>query len=120
MTHKVTAKNRRMARTLAGLGIDQGQIGKVIGVSLCTLRKHYRDELDRGMIDANAKVAESLFRQATNPDKPNVAATIFWLKCRCGWKEAPDPGKKETAVEAARAVAAGEFRPAPAPLRIVK
>ncbi len=30
--------------------------------------------------------------------KPSVAAAIFWLKCRAGWREEGDEaGKKETA-----------------------
>lgn len=34
---------------------------------------------------ANAKVAESLFRMATQ--KMNVTAAIFWAKTRMGWRE---------------------------------
>jgi hypothetical protein len=54
-----------------------------------TLRRHYRQELDRGSVEATAKVAQSLFQMAT-VDK-NVAAAIFWMKARAGWREKPDP-----------------------------
>jgi len=50
-----------------------------------TLRKHFRDELDRGMTEANAKVAQSLFQMATQGK--NVAAAILWMKARAGWRE---------------------------------
>ena len=50
-----------------------------------TLRKHFRRELDRGSIEATAKVAQTLFRMAT--EGGNVAAAIFWMKARAGWRE---------------------------------
>ncbi len=42
-------------------------------------------EYKKGQMTANAVVAESLFRLAT--EKENVVAQIFWLKCRARWKE---------------------------------
>jgi len=42
-------------------------------------------ELDRGGTEATAKVAQSLFRMATEGN--NVAAAIFWMKARAGWSE---------------------------------
>lgn len=50
-----------------------------------TLRLHYRDELDLGVIEANAKVAETLFNQGVR--EGNTAALIWWTKSRMGWKE---------------------------------
>ena len=41
--------------------------------------KYYMSELETGHIEANAQVAQSLFKRATNKDKPNVSAAIFWL-----------------------------------------
>ncbi len=52
-----------------------------------SLRKHYRVELDTGHIEANAKVAKSLFRLATHSTNPNITAIIFWLRTRAGWKD---------------------------------
>ena len=37
------------------------------------------------MTEANAKVAQSLFQMATQGK--NVAAAIFWMKARAGWRE---------------------------------
>jgi hypothetical protein len=53
-----------------------------------TLRKHFRPELDRGMVEANLKVGPSLFQLATSGR--NVAAAIFWMKARAGWREKPE------------------------------
>ena len=104
---------------MSGLGIRDADIANVLCVTPPTLRKHYAAELARGHAEATAKVAQSLFNMATNPDKPNVAAAIFWMKCRAGWRE-QDGGKKDEAAKAAEAVANGEFAAAPVPLRVVK
>lgn len=96
--HTPDDKTRAQVKMLAGMGVPDFDIAKVIGLSGPTMRKYYMAELETGHIEANAKVAQSLFKQATNPDKPNVAAAIFWLKCRSGWREDQDtPGKKEAA-----------------------
>ena len=41
--------------------------------------------MDRGSIEATTKVARSLFRMVTGGN--NVAAAIFWMKARAGWRE---------------------------------
>ena len=83
-----TDEERRLVVSLSALGIPQLQIARRLGIrSLKTLRKHYRKELDRGNMEANASVAKALFTMATSGQHP--AATIFWLKCRAGWKEYP-------------------------------
>ena len=87
--HQPTEATRKQVRALSAYGITQEEIGKVIGVSKPTLEKHYREELDRAQSEANAKVAESLFRKATGDGAQAVTAAIFWLKTRARWKEAP-------------------------------
>ena len=42
-------EQRRMVKTLSALGIPQKQIARQVGIrSDKTLRKHFREELDRG------------------------------------------------------------------------
>jgi hypothetical protein len=84
----------------------------VIGVAPKTLRKHFRDELDTGHIKASAKVAGNLYRIATGSGCEAVAAAIFWLKVRAGWREPLGVreypmGKKEGQLLAARTAAVG-------------
>ena len=74
-----------MARAMAGLGLPQEQIALLLEIDAKTLRKHLRDELDRGMAEANVKIAQSLFNMATTGG--SVAAAIFWMKARAGWRE---------------------------------
>jgi hypothetical protein len=80
---------RRQVEALAGYGVPEADIARVLVVDPKTLRKHYREELDTGQIKATAKVAESLFRKATSDGVQSVTAAIFWLKTRGGWRETP-------------------------------
>ena len=73
-----------MVNAMAACGMTQVQIARVIGIHDETLRIHYRRELDLGMVEANAKVAEALFKLAVGGD---VTAAIWWCKCRMGWRE---------------------------------
>lgn len=82
-----TAAERKMVEALAGYGAPEFYIAKQVGVDPKTLRKHFRDELDHGMANANALVAESLFKKAVGNGTGAVTAAIFWAKTRLGWKE---------------------------------
>ena len=82
--HKPTAESRQQAEMMSGVGVPQEDIALLLGVSLPTLHKHYRGDLDRGMAKANARVGQSLFQQAVNG---NVTAAIYWTKARMGWTE---------------------------------
>jgi hypothetical protein len=75
----------RLVRAMAGFGVPQADIATHLQIDPKTLRKHFREELDRGTVEANIKVAQSLFQMATQGK--NVAAPIFWMKARAGWRE---------------------------------
>lgn len=82
-----TDKERSMVETMAGLGIPEVDIAKVLGKDPKTIRKHCREELDTGLIKANAKVSESLFKKALGNGAGSVTAIIWWEKTRGGRKE---------------------------------
>src|SRR5439155_12902099 len=52
---------REKVRHLAGLGVPQDDIAKIVGCAPKTLRKRFRDELDRGVAEANATISGFLF-----------------------------------------------------------
>jgi hypothetical protein len=80
----VTEEMRRKVKMLAGIGVPQHNIAQQIGCSPKTLRLHFREELDRGVTEANTLIAGTLFNAAKNG---NVTAMIFWLKTRAHWRE---------------------------------
>src|SRR5229473_2769026 len=92
---------RERVRYLAGVGVPQDDIATIIGCAPKTLRKRLRDELDRGVAEANATISGYLFAAAK---AGNISAIIFWLKTRANWREraAPDDPFPETGTESHR------------------
>jgi hypothetical protein len=82
--HLATADTRIKVYTLSTVGTRHEDIASVLNISHDTLVKYYKEELDKGRIEANASVAETLFKQAK---EGNTTAMIFWLKSRAKWKE---------------------------------
>ena len=85
-TFVVNEALREKVRHLAGLGVPQDDIAKIVGCAPKTLRKRFRVELDRGVAEANAMISGSLF---TADKAGNITAMIFWLKTRAHWRERP-------------------------------
>lgn len=82
--HKPTDKQRIEVESYSAVGLPQADIARLMGITLPTLHKYYREELDLGMAKANAQVAKTLFKEAI---KGNMTACIFWMKARAGWRE---------------------------------
>lgn len=83
--YEPTDEQRRTVKMLSGFGIPQDDICKHLDVTKPTLHKFFRREIDSGVLEANAKVAQTLFAMATVDKIP--AAAMFWLKARAGWRE---------------------------------
>lgn len=83
-SHNPTESSRAQVEALSGYGVRHDEIALYLEIDPKTLRKHYRDQLDKGHIKANVGVARALHKNAT---EGNVTAQIFWMKTRCGWKE---------------------------------
>jgi hypothetical protein len=86
-----TDEQRRTVEAMAGYGIPHDDIALVIinprtsrPIDPTTLRGAFRAELDVGHVKANARIVETLFKEATGG---NVTACIWWTKTRMGWKE---------------------------------
>ena len=81
-----TDNERKQVEAMAGYGVPQEHIARLVrdGIDKVTLIKNFRKELDQGIAKANAKIAGTLFQQATSG---NTAAAIFWAKVRMGWTE---------------------------------
>lgn len=72
-------------RTLSGYGVRHEIICHDIQVSLPTLYKHYRADLDTGDSQAQGLIGQSMFDRGVN-DKDTTA--LIWLtKTRMGWKD---------------------------------
>jgi hypothetical protein len=80
---------------LVAAGVTAEDISAGLGIDDNTLRKHFAVELKTARQSANAQVVAAAFKQATVLNIPST--TIFWLKCRMGWRE-PQPGDNSGAV----------------------
>jgi len=87
---------REQVRHLAGVGVRQDDIARIIGCAPKTLRKRCREDLDRGVAEANATVSGYLFAAAR---AGNVTAQIFWLKTRAHWHERAPADEPTSAAE---------------------
>ena len=93
----VTDAMRERVRYLAGVGVPQDDIAKIIGCAPKTLRKRFRDDLDRGVAEANATMCGYLFASAK---AGNIAAIIFWVKTRA-WRDRVTPDRPIPGVDPA-------------------
>lgn len=92
-----TPEQQALVDALTGYGIPQDEICKLVinpttgyPIDEKTLRQHFRPEIDRGKVSANARVIGAMFKNATTPTKQHPGgdptSQIFWAKCRIpGW-----------------------------------
>lgn len=87
----LTAKEIEQASALAGYGLSVEQIAAVFDMSKATFERRQQDQpalaegLLKGRAAAAAQVTQTAFQMANSGKVPVM--TIFWLKCRMGWKE---------------------------------
>ncbi len=92
-----TDKDRRLIKEMASCGTPQAGIARTIGITVNTLRKHFKDELSRAEDEANFRVAQFMFGTIMGAPIPGVppvtegptraSLAMFWAKTRMGWKE---------------------------------
>ena len=85
--HKPSDAYREQVERMAGFGFTVDQICIALDIAERTLYRYYRDELKRGHVTVNMKVANKLYRMTQGNDRSAVTAQIFWLKTRMGWRE---------------------------------
>ena len=80
-----TEMQRSQVRALAACGVPEKTIARWVGVrSEKTVRKHFRQELAFGALEANANVANKAYEMAVSGKHPGM--TRFWLERRApGW-----------------------------------
>jgi hypothetical protein len=92
-----TDEQRHLVEVLSSYGIRQSDIALEAGfLSPKTLRKHCREELDRGRIGANINVGKTMYRMAISGKR--LSATVFWLTARAGWRAKSAPEERPAAI----------------------
>lgn len=85
--HQPTEATRQIVSLHATVGTKQDVIAEILGISVDSLQRHYRAEIDTSREKANASVGGALFKKAMGGD---TTAMIFWLKTRARWRETLD------------------------------
>lgn len=85
--HQPTEQNRKFVLMAASSGMSKQDLSLMIGISVPTLYKYYRYELDTGHAKASLQIASKLFEVAMAGD---VSALIFWAKTRMKWTDGPE------------------------------
>ena len=81
---------------LAAQGLNEEQIAYSLGISQATITRRKKDNEDfvealkRGKARGIEQVSNTLWKAATDPEKPNMAAAIFFMKARANWRERAD------------------------------
>jgi hypothetical protein len=104
---EITDAMRADVRRFAEIGTSYAIIARIMGMSVTTLKRRCRAELDAGVEVANARIAMTLFETAMNG---NTTAMLWWEKTRAGRREgsAPDPHGARAAETITREMSARE------------
>ena len=76
---------------MAGLGLTVPQMAALLGISKATFERRVKEDdalaeaLEKGRALAANEITGKAFSMAASGNHP--AMTMFWLKCRQGWKE---------------------------------
>ncbi len=81
--HEPTEIDRRTVQIMAAGGIIHGDIAAARGISVPTLYKHYRQELDNGKTAIDTLALQSHVRLMEQHD---FAAVKWWQQAKMGWR----------------------------------
>ena len=82
--HEPTLESRKLVESTSGLGLPHESIAVLVGIDDKTLRKYYREELDRGKAVAHSNIAKTLYQKAVAGDTTSL---IWWTKSQMRWSE---------------------------------
>lgn len=100
--HEPSNATRELVQLHSSIGTRQEVIASILEISVPTLEKHYRKEIDEALARANAAVGGALFNKAVRDQ--DTSAMIFWMKTRGRWSEkvelsGPDGGSIPVAIQ---------------------
>ncbi len=80
--HIPTDEIREKVKRFSRCGFTQEEIADYFDIDSKTLRKYYRVELDKTIVDATEELASNLYKDAVAGDKD---ARKFWLMTKGKW-----------------------------------
>ena len=83
-SHEPTDETRLRVLRAVALGVTQDGTARLLSISIETLRKHYKDEIERSGDILVEEIAGAMYSKAIAGD---TAAQKYILGCRAGWKD---------------------------------
>lgn len=93
IVREITERDLEQIATMSGLGMPNKYIAAVLGIPLATFSRRLNEDprinetIQKGRASAAAQVTKTAYELAKSGKVP--AMTMFWLKCRLNWSEAP-------------------------------
>ena len=99
--HVPTEESRRFVGSLVTvLNVTHRQVAEVMRLAVGTLRKHYREELDKAKLEIDIAVSETFIAKCLGGTgaegdprdwrKADTTALIWYTKARMGWTDKTD------------------------------
>ena len=76
ITEEIIAPLRRQVEEAARIGCTDVEIGRIIGYSECTVKRHFRDELDIGRDTMRASLRKAQLESAIIDKNPSM---LVWM-----------------------------------------
>ena len=95
----LTEKEIAMCGALKAGGMTNKELAMICDMGVSTFERllandpELKESILKGAAQRDAKVTQSAYEQAVSGKSPTM--TIFWLKCRRGWKEAEFATKED-------------------------
>lgn len=89
--HARDEKIANIVRMCKGFGIPQDEIALALGISLGTLKRHYKRELKTGRAQTQVQLVSNLLAMSNKKDAVGLRATIFALTTQFGWSQFAGP-----------------------------
>ncbi len=85
--HEVTEENKRIIKALVAYGVPYAEVATQLQISVDTLSRHYKLELETAKAEAVAKMGEGVYRRGIDG---SIQDAHFYLKTqgyKYGWSE---------------------------------
>ena len=80
----ISDEQRQMIKHLSAAGTKQDVIARILGISVDTLARRFKAEMDLGREEADAVIAAKLFEKAASGD---LGSIVWYEKTRTRWRE---------------------------------
>jgi hypothetical protein len=88
--HVPTDLLRAKVEGFSTIGYSHEKIAAYIEINVDTLKKYYKNELDKSKMSKVLAMADSIYARGLDGD---TKAAMFWLRTQAGWYEAKAPDR---------------------------